>query len=79
MLRRRLLATAAAFAGMSFRRAESAEPAKPTSTAGEGPVTLQSWGSFHVGGHEVTLSGKPVREVVLGPGGVPAKMDPNGT
>ena len=75
MLRRPLLAAAAALAGLG--RARAAEP--PKSAANTGPVTLESWGSFHVGGHEVTLSGKPVREVVLGPGGVPAKMDPNGT
>jgi len=76
MLRRPLLAAAAAFAGMGLRRAKAAEPAQPTSTAVAGPVTLESWGSFHVGGHEVTLSGKPVHEVVFSPGGVPAKIDP---
>jgi hypothetical protein len=36
-------------------------------------------GSFHVGGREVTISGKPVKEVVFTPGGVPAKVDLNGT
>jgi hypothetical protein len=36
-------------------------------------------GSFHVGGREVVLTGKPVKEVVFTPGGVPAKVDPNGT
>ena len=35
-------------------------------------------GSFHVGGRMVEISGKPVREMVLGAGGVPAKLDPNG-
>jgi pimeloyl-ACP methyl ester carboxylesterase len=36
-------------------------------------------GSFLVGGREVTLSGKPVKEVLFTPGGVPARVDPNGT
>jgi hypothetical protein len=35
-------------------------------------------GSFHIGGREVVISGKPVKEVVFTPGGVPAKVDPNG-
>jgi pimeloyl-ACP methyl ester carboxylesterase len=43
------------------------------------PVQLQSWGSFHVGGREVVISGQPVREVLFSPGGVPARVDPNGT
>lgn len=43
------------------------------------PVALQSWGSFHVGGREVVVTGQPVREVVFSPGGVPARIDPNGT
>lgn len=41
-------------------------------------IALKAMGSFHVGGREVTLSGKPVKEVVFTPGGVPAKVDPNG-
>ncbi|HZS66186.1 MAG TPA: esterase, partial [Burkholderiales bacterium] len=43
------------------------------------PIALRDMGSFHVGGREVTISGKPVKEVVFTPGGVPAKIDPNGT
>ncbi|MBJ7251633.1 MAG: esterase, partial [Acetobacteraceae bacterium] len=43
------------------------------------PVSLADWGSFHVGGREVTISGQPAREVLFTPGGVPAKVDPNGT
>jgi hypothetical protein len=46
-------------------------------TAGE-PITLRGMGSFHVGGRVVEISGKPVKELVLGAGGVPAKIDPNG-
>lgn len=41
-------------------------------------LALKDMGSFHVGGREVVLSGKPVKEVLLTQGGVPAKMDPNG-
>ena len=43
------------------------------------PLLLRDMGSFHVGGREVTISGKPVKEVVFTPGGVPAKVDLNGT
>ena len=77
MLRRPFLAALAALTGLG--RARAAEPATPAASGTAGPLTLERWGSFHVGGTEVVLSGKPVREVVLGPGGVPARMDPNGT
>jgi hypothetical protein len=43
-----------------------------------GPIVLEQMGSFHVGGREVVLSGKPIKEVLFTPGGVPAKVDPNG-
>ncbi|HYZ32782.1 MAG TPA: esterase [Crenalkalicoccus sp.] len=43
------------------------------------PLALARWGSFHVGGREVVVSGQPVREVLFTPGGVPARVDPNGT
>jgi len=43
------------------------------------PIALARWGSFHVGGRLVSLSGKPVRELTLNPGGVPARIDFNGT
>ena len=43
------------------------------------PIALRDMGSFHVGGRDVEVSGKPVKEVVFTPGGVPAKVDPNGT
>src|SRR5262245_23916614 len=49
-----------------------------TANAAE-PITLRDMGSFHVGGRLVEISGKPVKEVVFTPGGVPAKVDPNGT
>jgi pimeloyl-ACP methyl ester carboxylesterase len=51
--------------------------AAPFALASE-PIALRGMGSFHVGGRTVEITGKPVREVVLGAGGVPAKMDPNG-
>ena len=46
---------------------------------GGGELQLAQMGSFHVGGRDVTISGQPVREVVFTPGGVPARVDPNGT
>src|SRR5471030_3387137 len=49
-----------------------------TANAGE-PIALRDMGSFHVGGRLVEISGKPVKEVVFTQGGVPAKIDPNGT
>jgi hypothetical protein len=45
----------------------------------QAPLALRDMGSFHVGGREVTVSGKPVKEVQFTPGGVPAKVDLNGT
>jgi len=43
----------------------------------QAPIALRDMGSFHVGGRDVEISGKPVKEVVFTPGGVPAKVDPN--
>jgi pimeloyl-ACP methyl ester carboxylesterase len=43
------------------------------------PYALRDMGSFHVGGRDVEIAGKPVKEVVFTPGGVPAKVDLNGT
>jgi pimeloyl-ACP methyl ester carboxylesterase len=42
-------------------------------------LPLASWGSFHVGGRPAAITGKQVRELTLSPGGVPARIDPNGT
>ena len=42
------------------------------------PIVLRDMGSFHVGGRLIEISGQPIKEVVFTPGGVPAKMDPNG-
>ncbi|MCW5262113.1 esterase [Verminephrobacter eiseniae] len=44
----------------------------------QAPLALQEMGSFHIGGREVSISGKPVSEIVFTAGGVPAKVDPNG-
>ncbi len=49
-----------------------------TGCSTQAPITLRDMGSFHIGGREVVISGKPVKEVVFTPGGVPAKVDPNG-
>ena len=35
-------------------------------------------GSFHIGGHAVTLEGLPKREIVFSPGSPPTAVDPNG-
>src|SRR5258705_9427139 len=43
------------------------------------PYALRDMGSFHIGGRDVEITGKPVKEVVFTPGGVPAKVDLNGT
>ena len=44
----------------------------------QAPIQLSQMGSFHVGGREVVISGKPIKEVYFAQGGVPAKVDPNG-
>ena len=41
-------------------------------------IGLKTMGSFHIGGREVTLSGKPTKMVTMTQGGVPVKIDPNG-
>jgi pimeloyl-ACP methyl ester carboxylesterase len=43
------------------------------------PILLRDMGSFHVGGRFNEVTGQPVREILFTPGGVPAKLDPNGT
>src|SRR5690606_11946088 len=43
------------------------------------PITLARMGSFHVGGRAVSVAGLPVAtQPPLAPGGVPARLDPNG-
>jgi pimeloyl-ACP methyl ester carboxylesterase len=42
------------------------------------PITLRDMGSFHIGGRTVEINGEPVREVMLSPGGMPLRLDPNG-
>ena len=63
---------------MSARRSIVAAAALLAGCA-SAPYELRDMGSFHVGGREVTVSGKPVKQVTFTPGGVPAKVDPNGT
>lgn len=41
-------------------------------------IALRDMGSFHVGGRTIEITGQPIKEVVFTPGGVPAKVDPNG-
>jgi len=50
-----------------------------TASAAADPIALRDIGSFHIGGRLVEISGKPVKDMVFTPGGVPAKVDPNGT
>ena len=52
-------------------------PASAQTSAPE-PLEIVDMGSFHIGGRVVEVSGKPVKEVLFTPGGVPAKVDPNG-
>ncbi len=49
-----------------------------TSAQAADPISLRDMGSFHVGGRLVEISGKPIKEVTFTPGGVPAKVNPNG-
>jgi hypothetical protein len=44
----------------------------------EPPIALKAMGSFHVGGRLIEVSGQPVKELTLTPGGVPPRIDPNG-
>jgi hypothetical protein len=46
--------------------------------ADTGPLALRDLGSFHIGGRLIEITGQPVKEIVFTPGGVPAKVDPNG-
>jgi pimeloyl-ACP methyl ester carboxylesterase len=43
------------------------------------PITLERFGSFHVGGRQVEIAGKPVIEYTPTVGGAPLRIDPNGT
>lgn len=44
-----------------------------------GSLQLADMGSFHVGGRDVTISGQPMRDLALSPGGITVRIDPNGT
>jgi hypothetical protein len=45
----------------------------------QGQYTLRDMGSFHVGGRDAVISGKPVTEIRRTPTGPLTKLDPNGT
>jgi pimeloyl-ACP methyl ester carboxylesterase len=49
------------------------------SSGPEGTLQLSQMGSFHIGGRDVTISGQPMRDLALSPGGPTARIDPNGT
>lgn len=71
-----VLALAGMIFGLGHGMCTDADAKSGSSTP---PMSLRGMGSFHIGGREVTLSGKPIKEVVFTPGGVPAKVDLNGT
>src|SRR5688572_13789973 len=49
----------------------------PARAQGQGQ-TLKAFGSFHIGGRQVSLSGHPVTESVFTQGARPTRVDPNG-
>ena len=49
-----------------------------TAAQGQDPIVLRQMGSFHVGGRLIEITGQPIKDVMFTPGGVPARMDPNG-
>ena len=79
MRRRPLVSTAAAALAATAQGRGAAAQSGLAAADGREPVALAGWGSFHVGGREVVVSGQPPREVLFSPGGVPARVDPNGT
>jgi pimeloyl-ACP methyl ester carboxylesterase len=50
-----------------------------TPAASDQPIALRDMGSLHIGGRSIEISGEPVKEILFTSGGVPAKVDPNGT
>src|SRR3954454_25103392 len=52
--------------------------AAPAVAESKEPILLRDMGSFHIGGRHVEVRGQPVKEITFTPGGVPAKVDPNG-
>src|SRR5437764_3758637 len=52
--------------------------ASPALAQNREPILLRDMGSFHIGGRHIEVRGQPVKEIVFTPGGVPAKLDPNG-
>ena len=59
---------------LSIFLSAAAIPAMSPAMAGE-PIVLREMGSFHIGGRVVEISGKPVKELVLGAGGGPTEID----
>ena len=71
MKRRALIAAASALPASA-----GAQPMTPPASP---PLALRAMGSFHLGGREVEVTGRPVREVTLVPGSPLIRFDPNGT
>jgi len=63
---------------MRFALALTAALAATPALAQKEPIALRDMGSFHIGGRLLEVKGQPIKEVVFTPGGVPAKVDPNG-
>jgi hypothetical protein len=66
-------------AGAALAAALAAPAGLAAQPAPGGPITLERFGSFHVGGRMVELAGRPVREYLPTVGGAPLRIDPNGT
>ncbi|MEZ5817319.1 MAG: esterase [Hyphomicrobiaceae bacterium] len=62
---------------MSRMKALLAMAAFAAGTGAARAYDVEEIGSFHIGGHPVTLSGLPPQEIKV-PGGTPIKIDPNG-
>lgn len=52
--------------------------AQTTGASAPEPLEITEMKSFHIGGRKVMVTGKEVKMVTFTPGGVPAKVDPNG-
>src|SRR3954462_7841651 len=52
--------------------------ATPAVAESKEPILLRDMGSFHIGGRHGEGRGQQVKEITFTPGGVPAKVDPNG-
>lgn len=73
MKRRALIGAAAALPASAGGQPMTQQPPS------QPPLALRALGSFHIGGREAEVTGRPVREVTLVPGSPAIRFDPNGT